>query len=117
MKTLAIPSEFAERSVNEGFSGGEKKRLEMLQMLVLQPTLVILDEIDSGLDIDAMKVVASAVNSLDRIRTSVLVITHYQRLLDYLKPDQIHVMKDGQITESGGPEIALRLEKEGYTEK
>ena len=114
MKALSMPSSFAERSVNDGFSGGEKKRLEMLQMLVLQPKLVILDEIDSGLDIDAMKVVAAAVNSLDRSRTAVIVITHYQRLLDYIKPDRVHVMKSGIITESGGPEVALRLEKEGY---
>lgn len=114
MKTLFIPSSFAERSVGDGFSGGEKKRLEILQMLVLQPKLVILDEIDSGLDIDALKIVAVAVNSLDRTKTGILVITHYQRLLDYITPDSVHIMKAGVITESGGADIALRLEKEGY---
>jgi len=114
MKTLAMPWEFAQRPVNDGFSGGEKKRLEMLQMLVLQPRFVILDEIDSGLDIDAMKVVAKAVNSLDRSRTSVLIITHYQRLLDYLTPDRVHIMKQGRITRSGGPELAQQLEVTGY---
>lgn len=116
MKTLDMPMSFAERSVNDGFSGGEKKRLEMLQMLILQPRLVILDEIDSGLDIDAMQIVAAAVNSLDRSRTSVLVITHYQRLLNYIAPDSVHVMKAGRIVKSGGPELALQLEKEGYGE-
>lgn len=114
MKILRIPISFAERPVNDGFSGGEKKRLEMLQMLVLQPKLVILDEIDSGLDIDAMQVVAEAVNSLDRSRSSVLIITHYQRLLNYLKPDTVHVMKEGVIVRSGDASLALDLEREGY---
>ena len=114
MKSLQIPWSFAERSVNDGFSGGEKKRVEMLQMLILQPRLVILDEIDSGLDIDAIKVVADAVHLLDRSRTAVLIITHYQRLLNYITPDSVHVMKDGQLVKSGGPELALELEKSGY---
>ncbi|MCC2631370.1 MAG: Ironsulfur cluster assembly ATPase protein SufC [Patescibacteria group bacterium] len=116
MKTLEMPMSFAERAVGDGFSGGEKKRLEMLQMLVLQPKLVILDEIDSGLDIDAMKVVSDAVKELDKTRTSVLIITHYQRLLNYLTPDSVHVMKEGQIIKSGGAELALQLEAEGYSE-
>lgn len=115
MKTLSIPLSFAERSVNDGFSGGEKKRLEMLQMLVLQPRLVILDEVDSGLDIDAIKVVANAVHQLDRTKTTVLVITHYQRLLNYITPDHVHVVQEGQIVRSGGPEVAHHLEKHGYT--
>jgi Fe-S cluster assembly ATP-binding protein len=116
MKQLQIPSEFASRSVNDGFSGGEKKRLEMLQMLVLQPTLVILDEIDSGLDIDAIKVVAEAVHLLDRSKTTILIITHYQRLLHYIKPDSVHVMKSGKIVRSGNAELALELEETGYEE-
>jgi len=114
MKQLEIPWEFSQRAVNEGFSGGEKKRLEMLQMLILKPRLVILDEIDSGLDIDAIKVVAAAVQLLDRSRTSVIIITHYQRLLNYIKPDSVHVMKAGRLVKSGGPELALELEKTGY---
>jgi Fe-S cluster assembly ATP-binding protein len=114
MKTLGIPLSFAERSVNDGFSGGEKKRIEMLQMLVLQPRLVILDEIDSGLDIDAIKVVAEAVHHLDRSKTIVLVITHYQRLLNYITPDFVHVMAEGKIVRSGGPEVAHHLEEHGY---
>lgn len=114
MKTLGIPTSFAERSVNDGFSGGEKKRLEMLQMLVLQPRLVVLDEIDSGLDIDAIKVVAEAVHILERSKTIVLVITHYQRLLNYITPDFVHVIQEGKIIRSGGPEVAHELEKHGY---
>lgn len=114
MKHLQIPWEFAERSVNDGFSGGEKKRLEMLQMLILQPRLVILDEIDSGLDIDAIQIVASAVHKLDRQKTSVILITHYQRLLQYIKPDTVHIMKDGHIIKSGKAELALELEQTGY---
>ena len=114
MKQLEIPWEFSQRAVNEGFSGGEKKRLEMLQMLILQPTLVILDEIDSGLDIDAIKVVAAAVQLLDRSHTTVIIITHYQRLLNYITPDSVHVRKAGRIVKSGGPELALELEKTGY---
>ena len=117
MKELAIPISFAERSVNDGFSGGEKKRLEMLQMLILQPRLVILDEIDSGLDIDAMKIVADAVHTLKKEspETSFLIITHYQRLLDYITPDAVHIMLEGSVTKSGGPELAQTLEKSGYT--
>jgi Fe-S cluster assembly ATP-binding protein len=116
MKVLAMPLSFAERSVNDGFSGGEKKRLEMLQMLVLKPKLVILDEIDSGLDIDAMKVVASAVHALQEAQpeTSFLVITHYQRLLDYITPDFVHIVKEGKVIKSGGANLALELEKDGY---
>lgn len=115
MKFLQIPLSFAERSVNEGFSGGEKKRLEMLQMLILQPKLVILDEIDSGLDVDAIKIVASAVHQLDRQKTSVLLITHYQRILDYIKPNTVHIVKEGTIITSGGAELAEQIEITGYT--
>jgi len=116
MRELEMPWEFAQRAVNDGFSGGEKKRLEMLQMLVLRPRLVILDEVDSGLDIDAMRLVAKAVNSLDRTQTAVLIITHYQRLLDYLTPDSVHIMRDGSIVTSGGAELAKHLETHGYKE-
>ena len=114
MQALKITSDFAERGVNEGMSGGEKKRLEMLQLLVLQPSLVILDEIDSGLDIDALRLVAEAIELLDRTRTAVLIITHYQRLLDYVQPDSVHVLQDGKITRSGDAQLALELEKTGY---
>jgi Fe-S cluster assembly ATP-binding protein len=114
MKTLDIPMSFAERSVNEGFSGGEKKRLEMLQMLVLQPRLVILDEIDSGLDIDAIKIVAAAVNTLDRKKTIILIITHYQRILNYITPDVVHIVQSGAVQKTAGPELAHELEKSGY---
>lgn len=114
MAALGIPADWLQRFVNVGFSGGEKKRLEMLQMALLQPTVAILDETDSGLDIDALRVVADAVNRLRAPHRSFLIITHYQRLLDYIKPDRVHVMADGRIVESGGPELALRLEKEGY---
>src|SRR5262249_20573148 len=107
---------FAERHVNEGFSGGEKKRNEILQMAVLQPRLALLDETDSGLDIDALKVVSHGVNQVmkEKPDTAVLLITHYQRLLNYIQPHFVHVMVDGRIVESGGPEVALRLEEEGY---
>ena len=117
MKLLDIPLSFAERSVNDGFSGGEKKRLEMLQMLMLKPRLVILDEIDSGLDIDAMKLVAHAVHVAkeERPDTIFLIITHYQRLLDLIHADFVHIVKEGTIAQSGGPELALELEKTGYT--
>ncbi|HSI20126.1 MAG TPA: Fe-S cluster assembly ATPase SufC [Verrucomicrobiae bacterium] len=116
MKLLGIPLSFAERSVNDGFSGGEKKRLEMLQMLMLKPKVVILDEIDSGLDIDAMKFVAEAVHTLrtEQPETTVLVITHYQRLLNYIKPDYVHIVKEGAVVRSGGPELAHQLEAHGY---
>src|SRR5690606_17120303 len=98
---------------NEGFSGGEKKRNEILQMMLLEPRICILDEIDSGLDIDALKIVANGVNSMRSPERGFLIITHYQRLLDYIKPDFVHVMMQGRIVKSGGPELALRLEEEG----
>jgi Fe-S cluster assembly ATP-binding protein len=105
---------FLERSVNEGFSGGEKKRNEILQMALLEPTLAILDETDSGLDIDALRIVANGVNQLTRPDNAVLLITHYQRLLDYIVPDYIHVMEGGRIVTTGGKELALELEERGY---
>ncbi len=111
---LGISNEMLKRPVNVGFSGGEKKRMEIFQALMLEPKLLILDETDSGLDIDALKVVAEGVNALRSPDRSMLVITHYQRLLDYLKPDVVHVMADGRIQASGGPELALELEREGY---
>ena len=116
MELLEMDVSFAERHVNAGFSGGEKKRNEILQMAVLKPSLAILDETDSGLDIDALKVVANGVNTLteEDPDMSILLITHYQRLLDYIKPDYVHVMVDGRLVESGGPEIALALEADGY---
>jgi Fe-S cluster assembly ATP-binding protein len=105
---------FLDRSLNEGFSGGEKKRNEILQMALLAPTLGILDEIDSGLDIDALRIVANGVNQLTTPDNAILVITHYQRLLDYIEPDVIHVMDNGRIVTSGGKELALKLEAKGY---
>jgi Fe-S cluster assembly ATP-binding protein len=114
MKMMEIRPEFKERNLNEGFSGGEKKRNEILQMAVLDPDLAILDETDSGLDIDAMRVVAKGVNALMNPKRALILITHYQRLLDYIKPDFVHVMLDGEIVLSGGPELALELEKKGY---
>ncbi|MBE9116527.1 Fe-S cluster assembly ATPase SufC [Lusitaniella coriacea LEGE 07157] len=105
---------FLERSVNEGFSGGEKKRNEILQMALLEPTLAILDETDSGLDIDALKVVANGVNQLANPDNATILITHYQRLLDYIEPDFVHVMQNGRIVTSGGKELALELESRGY---
>jgi Fe-S cluster assembly ATP-binding protein len=107
---------FADRYVNEGFSGGEKKRNEILQMAILEPEMAILDETDSGLDIDALRVVADGVNEVrsDRTGMGVLAITHYQRLLDHLRPDVVHILIDGRIVERGGSEIAERLEREGY---
>jgi Fe-S cluster assembly ATP-binding protein len=114
MKLVAMDESFAGRSVNEGFSGGEKKRNEIFQMAVLDPRLAILDETDSGLDIDALKVVAKGINALRSPERAVLMITHYQRLLDYVVPDFVHVLSDGRIAESGGKELALKLEKEGY---
>jgi len=118
MKMLDMDPSFAERPVNDGFSGGEKKRNEILQMACLGPSLALMDETDSGLDIDALQVVARGVNSLkaERPDMSVLLITHYQRLLNYITPDQVHVMVDGRIVQSGGPEVALRLEEEGYSD-
>jgi Fe-S cluster assembly ATP-binding protein len=114
MKELEMNTEFAHRYLNEGFSGGEKKRNEILQMLLLEPRLVILDEIDSGLDIDALRIVASGVNTMKNADRGFLIITHYQRLLDYITPDFVHVMMQGRIVKSGGPELAQRLESEGY---
>ncbi|MFS8639091.1 MAG: Fe-S cluster assembly ATPase SufC [Gemmatimonadota bacterium] len=116
MQLLEMDPSFAERSVNDGFSGGEKKRSEILQMAMLEPTLAIMDETDSGLDIDALKIVANGVNKLheERPEMTVLVITHYQRLLNYIKPQFVHVMANGRIVQSGGPELALELEEKGY---
>ncbi|KHF34294.1 Vegetative protein 296 [Paenibacillus sp. P1XP2] len=114
MKTLEMNPEFMHRYLNEGFSGGEKKRNEILQMMMLQPKITILDEIDSGLDIDALRIVAQGVNSLRSADRGLLIITHYQRLLDYITPDFVHIMMQGRIVKSGGPELAQRLEAEGY---
>ncbi len=113
-KKLGVVDDMLKRAVNEGCSGGEKKRNEVLQMSLLEPSFAILDETDSGLDIDALRVVADGVNALRDGKRSFLVITHYQRLLDYIKPDVVHVLADGKIVESGGAELALRLEDEGY---
>ncbi|QWU17806.1 Fe-S cluster assembly ATP-binding protein [Paenibacillus sophorae] len=114
MKDLEMNPEFMHRYLNEGFSGGEKKRNEILQMLLLEPKIVILDEIDSGLDIDALRVVAQGVNAMRSEDRGFLVITHYQRLLNYIKPDFVHIMMQGRIVKSGGPELAERLEADGY---
>ncbi|MFM2294521.1 MAG: Fe-S cluster assembly ATPase SufC [Verrucomicrobiota bacterium] len=114
MKLLELKDDLLKRSVNEGFSGGEKKRAEIFQMAVLEPRLAILDETDSGLDIDALKTVSSGVNKLKRADSAQLVITHYQRLLNYIIPDFVHVMADGRIVKSGGKELALELEAHGY---
>ena len=116
MEAMRMDTSFAERNVNEGFSGGEKKRNEVLQLAMLQPKLAILDETDSGLDIDALKVVADGVNALRAPDRSFLIITHYQRLLDYIKPDVVHVLAKGKIRKTGGPELALELEKNGYAD-
>jgi Fe-S cluster assembly ATP-binding protein len=114
VKELKMPEKFLYRDVNVGFSGGEKKRNEILQMALLEPKLAILDETDSGLDIDALKIVADGVNKLRDSKRSFIVVTHYQRLLDYIEPDFVHVLADGKIVKSGGKELALELEKEGY---
>ncbi len=114
MDALEIPRAFTSRSVNEGFSGGEKKRNEILQMAMLEPTYAVLDETDSGLDIDALKIVSSGVNALRGPNLGILLITHYQRLLNYIQPDYVHVMAAGRIVHSGGPELALQLEEKGY---
>lgn len=114
MNLLRIDKEFARRYLNEGFSGGEKKRAEILQMALLEPKYAILDETDSGLDIDALKIVSEGVNALTGPNRSFIIITHYQRILNYVKPDFVHILYNGQIIESGGPELALRLEQEGY---
>jgi Fe-S cluster assembly ATP-binding protein len=111
---LKMDESFAGRYLNDGFSGGEKKRVEILQMATLEPKISILDETDSGLDIDALKIVADGVNTISKENQGVLVITHYQRILNYIKPDYVHVMLNGKLVQSGGPELALRLEEEGY---
>ena len=115
-KTLKIDAEMLKRPVNVGFSGGEKKRNEILQMAMLEPTMCILDETDSGLDVDAMKLVAEGVNALRDEGRGFLVITHYQRLLDHIKPDVVHIMSDGRIIKTGGPELALEVEHNGYAD-
>ena len=114
MKLMQMSETFLTRGVNEGFSGGEKKRNEVLQMLILEPKLAILDETDSGLDIDALKVVAMGVNSLRDPKRAVVLVTHYQRLLDYIEPDFVHVLADGRIVQSGDKTLALKLEEQGY---
>jgi Fe-S cluster assembly ATP-binding protein len=114
MKLMQMSETFLTRGVNEGFSGGEKKRNEVLQMLVLEPKLAILDETDSGLDIDALKVVAAGVNSLRSPERAVVLVTHYQRLLDYIVPDRVHVLSEGRILKSGDRSLALELERRGY---
>lgn len=114
MKALGVDPEFATRYLNDGFSGGEKKRIEILQMAVLNPKMAILDETDSGLDIDALKTVAEGINRYHNDQNGILLVTHYQRLLNYIKPDFVHVMMNGQFVKSGGPELALKLEDQGY---
>jgi Fe-S cluster assembly ATP-binding protein len=114
MEELKVPRELASRYLNDGFSGGEKKRVEILQMAMLKPRIAVLDETDSGLDIDALKIVANGVNALVGSEMGALVITHYQRILDYVTPDFVHVFVDGRIVEEGGPELAHKLEAEGY---
>ncbi len=114
MKFMEMSESFLTRAVNEGFSGGEKKRNEILQMLVLEPKLAVLDETDSGLDIDALKIVAKGVNSLRDPKRAVVLVTHYQRLLDYIEPDRVHVLSGGRILKSGDKSLALELEKRGY---
>jgi Fe-S cluster assembly ATP-binding protein len=114
MKLVEMNQSFINRGLNEGFSGGEKKRNEILQLAILEPKLAILDETDSGLDIDALRIVANGVNALRSKDRALLVITHYQRLLNYIVPDRVHVMANGQIVSSGGKELALELEEKGY---
>jgi Fe-S cluster assembly ATP-binding protein len=114
MKLLEMDDRLLNRSVNEGFSGGEKKRNEIFQMAVLQPSLAVLDETDSGLDIDALKIVAHGVNALRSPDRAIVVVTHYQRLLNHIVPDFVHVLMDGRIVKSGGKELALTLENQGY---
>ena len=116
LQGLGIPEGFMTRYVNDGFSGGEKKRLEILQMAVLSPSLAVLDETDSGLDIDALKTVAAGINALRSPQRGILLITHYQRLLDYITPDHVHVLVQGRVVRSGGPELAHALEAKGYEE-
>ena len=114
MRLLEMDERFQSRSVNEGFSGGEKKRNEIVQMAMLDPRLAILDETDSGLDIDALKIVAQGINAMRSADRAMVLVTHYQRLLDYIVPDYVHVLAGGRIVKSGGPELALELEREGY---
>jgi Fe-S cluster assembly ATP-binding protein len=114
VEAVGIDPDLVKRSLNEGFSGGEKKRNEMLQLEMLEPRLAILDETDSGLDVDALRIVAEGVNSLRSPERSFLIVTHYQRLLNYIKPDVVHILVDGQIVETAGPELALEVEKSGY---
>jgi Fe-S cluster assembly ATP-binding protein len=114
LEALGIPQAFMTRYVNDGFSGGEKKRLEILQLLLLRPKLAILDETDSGLDIDALKVVADGINAVRAKDTAQLLITHYQRILEYVTPHHVHVLMKGRIVKSGGPELARELESRGY---
>lgn len=114
MTVLKMDESFATRYLNEGFSGGEKKRAEILQMALLDPSLAVLDETDSGLDIDALRVVSEGVNNLMNEQMGILLITHYQRLLDYIKPDQVHIMITGRVVQSGGPDLAVELEAKGY---
>ena len=114
MDSLSVDHSFATRYLNDGFSGGEKKRIEILQMSMINPTMALLDETDSGLDIDALKTVAEGINRYHTDKNSILLVTHYQRLLNYIKPDKVHVMMDGKFVTSGGPELALKLEESGY---
>jgi len=114
MELVNVPVHFADRNVNEGFSGGEKKRNEILQMAVMEPKLAILDETDSGLDIDALRIVSDGINNLRSDKRAFVLVTHYQRLLDYVKPDYVHVLYQGRIVKSGGPELATELEAKGY---
>ena len=114
VKQVEIDPELVRRAVNEGFSGGEKKRNEILQMAVLEPRLALLDETDSGLDIDALRIVSDGVNKLRKDNNAMVLVTHYQRMLDYVRPDRVHVLVDGRIVRSGGPELALELEEKGY---
>ena len=114
MDLLEMSHDFAGRYLNEGFSGGEKKRAEILQLATLEPSIAVLDETDSGLDIDALKIVAGGVNAVSGSELGVLIITHYQRILNYIKPDFVHIMLDGRVVESGGAELALQLEEHGY---
>lgn len=113
-EALSVPTDFAGRYLNEGFSGGEKKRLEILQMLMLRPRFALLDETDSGLDVDALKVVSEGINRASGPEVGVLLVTHYQRILDYVRPDKVHVFRAGRIARSGGPELALEVESHGY---
>ena len=114
MALLDMDPDMAERYLNEGFSGGEKKRNEILQLLMIEPTFAILDEIDSGLDIDALQVVSKGINAMRGENFGALIVTHYQRLLNYITPDHVHIMMEGRVVKSDGPELALQLEAEGY---